>query len=142
MLSNQAAEPAHPRFVTENWPRVYNAKCVFGQWNLVGLRVLLRRNALGAVVIGWSLTCLTSRLRGSDGLVLALWQFDVVTCEIKSRQVIFMGGSNPRDRPPQAAKLQAWAFHRMLLGEQHPRSQVTVASKLVSLAPGPSKRRR
>ena len=95
MLSNQAAEPAHPRFVTENWPRVYNAKCVFGQWNLVGLWVLLRRNALGAVVIGWSLTCLTSRLRGSDGLVLALWQFDVVTREIKSRQVIFMGAVIP-----------------------------------------------
>ena len=65
----------------ENWPRVYNTKCVFSQRNLVGLWELLRRNALGAVVIGWPLTCLTSRLRGSDGLGLALGQFDVVTRE-------------------------------------------------------------
>ena len=79
----------------ENWPRVYKAKCVFSQRNLVELWELLHRNALGAVVIGWPLTCLTSRLRGSDGLVLKLWQFDVVTREIKSRQVIFMGAVIP-----------------------------------------------
>ena len=99
MVSDQAAELAYPRFVMENWPRLYDAKCVTSQKDLVGFWELLRRDAPGAVVIGWPLTCLTTRLRGSDGLGLALGQFDVATVN-QAASGDLHGGSIPRDRRP------------------------------------------